>query len=207
MGIATAPAPSTDREHDALLERWCSTRDPETRRLLIERHLPLVRALARRYAHRGEQLEDLVQVGAVGLIKAVDRFEPRRGRSLAAYAVPTILGEIRRHLRDSSQTVRVPRTEWEQGSFVRAVPLEPETTTASDAAAERTLERGEDRALLAASLPALSRREREILRLRFSGGLSQRMIAERVGLSQVHVSRLLARSIRTLRREIGVGEG
>lgn len=162
-----------------------------------------MRSLARRYAHHGEQLDDLAQVGAVGLIKAIDRYEPGRGSSLTAYAVPTILGEIRRHLRDRSQTIRVPRAEWELGSFVRSVPLEPDSSTACDAAAEHRLELGEDRALLAASLPVLSGRELEILRLRFAGGLSQRLIAERVGLSQVHVSRLLARSLRTLRREIG----
>jgi RNA polymerase sigma-B factor len=188
---------------DPTLQRWCESRDPDARRRLIEQHLPLVRALARRYASRGEQVEDLVQVGAVGLIKAVDRFEPGRGSSLSAYAAPTILGEIRRHLRDSAHPVRVPRARWEVGEAVHAVPLEADSPLARDTDAERRLERGEDRALIAASLRTLGRREREIVRLRYYGGLSQRGIAARLGLSQVHVSRLLAQSLRTLRQEIG----
>jgi RNA polymerase sigma-B factor len=190
-------------EQDELLSDWCSSRDRDARRRLIERHLPLVRSLARRYAHRGEQLEDLVQVGAVGLIKAIDRYQPGRGSSLAAYAVPTILGEIRRHLRDSAQPVRVPRARWETGAVVHSVPFDPERSAACDEAAEHGLEQGEDRALLEASLRTLAWREREIVRLRYFGGLSQRGIAAQLGISQVHVSRLLARSLRTLRQEIG----
>ena len=80
----------------------------ERERLIVE-HLPLVRGLARRYANRGEPLDDLVQVGTIGLIKAIDRFDPARGVKLASFATPTILGEIRRHFRDRSWTVRVPR--------------------------------------------------------------------------------------------------
>ena len=82
--------------------------DGERERLIME-HLPLVRGLARRYAERGEPLDDLVQVGTIGLIKAIDRFDPSRGYKLASFATPTILGEIRRHFRDRSWTVRVPR--------------------------------------------------------------------------------------------------
>ena len=85
------------------------TLDAAERERLIVEHLPLVRALARRYANRGEPLDDLVQVGTIGLIKAIDRFDPRRGNKLASFATPTILGEIRRHFRDRSWTVRVPR--------------------------------------------------------------------------------------------------
>ena len=91
-----------------LLRAWCDNGDRDARQRLIELHLPLVRALARRFARRGEQFEDLVQVGAVGLIKAIDRYDPTRGSSLTAYAVPTIVGEIRRHLRDSTQPLRLP---------------------------------------------------------------------------------------------------
>jgi RNA polymerase sigma-B factor len=83
--------------------------DLGARERLIEAYLPLVRSLARRFANRGEGLEDLVQVGSIGLIKAVDRFEPGRGVDLAAFAVPTILGELRRHLRDRSALIRIPR--------------------------------------------------------------------------------------------------
>ena len=85
------------------------TIDARERERLIVEHLPLVRALARRYANRGEPLDDLVQVGTIGLIKAIDRFDPSRGNKLASFATPTILGEIRRHFRDRSWTVRVPR--------------------------------------------------------------------------------------------------
>jgi RNA polymerase sigma-B factor len=81
----------------------------EERERMVMEHLPLVRGLARRYADRGEPLDDLVQVGTIGLIKAVDRFDPSRGNKLASFATPTILGEIRRHFRDRSWTVRVPR--------------------------------------------------------------------------------------------------
>jgi RNA polymerase sigma-B factor len=86
----------------------------------IEAYLPLVRSLARRFVFRGEHLDDLVQVGAIGLIKAVDRFDPARGVDLAAYATPTILGEIRRHLRDRAALIRVPRHEQETSARVRA---------------------------------------------------------------------------------------
>ncbi len=224
-----------------LLKAWCEQRDPEARRELIERHLPLVRALVRRFANRGEQLDDLAQIGAVGLIKAVDRFDPCRGVSLAAYAIPTIQGEIRRHLRDSAQPLRVPRGRRELGARVaercdaltaergrpptlaelaaatgrsveevgeamapiRPVPLESYAATARDSAAERRLELGEERVLIESGLRTLGRRERKIVRLRYFGGLSQRRIAAEVGLSQVHVSRLLRESLGKLRHEIG----
>src|SRR6187455_1190557 len=185
-----------------LLRAWCDQRDPDARRQLIELQLPLVRALARRFASRGEQFEDLAQVGAVGLIKAIDRYDPRRGASLTAYAVPTIVGEIRRHLRDSTQPLRVPRAQ--RGvSTVRAVPLDAAADIVRDAAAERRLELGEERLLLEKGLRTLARRERRIVQLRFFGGLSQRRIAAELGLSQVHVSRLLRESLGKLRAEIG----
>jgi RNA polymerase sigma-B factor len=185
-----------------LLTAWYERRDVDARRRLIEQHLPLVRSLASRFVRDGEQLEDLVQVGSVGLIKAVDRFDPRRGASLRAYAIPTIVGEIRRHLRDATQPLRVPRAQRALGP-VWTVPLELEADTARDAAAERTLELGEERVLLANGLRALARRERRIVQLRYYGGLSQRGIAAELGLSQVHVSRLLRQSLGKLRAEIG----
>jgi RNA polymerase sigma-B factor len=228
-------------EGQLLVRAWCERRDREARRELIERHLPLVRALVPRFAGRGESLDDLVQVGAVGLIKAVDRFDPHRGVSLAAYAVPTIQGEIRRHLRDSAQPLRVPRARRELAAHVaerrdaltaergrpptlaelaaatgrsvdevgealapiRPVPLDTFAATACDGAAERRLELGEERALIESGLRSLGRRERRIVRLRYFGGMSQRRIAAEVGLSQVHVSRLLRESLGTLRRELG----
>lgn len=185
-----------------LLTAWCERRDVEARRLLIEQHLPLVRVLASRFVRHGEQLDDLAQIGAVGLIKAVDRFDPTRGSSLVAYAVPTILGEIRRHLRDGARPVRLPRDGWTH-TPVRAVPLDVEAEAARDAAAERRLELGEERILIARGLRKLARRERRIVGLRYFGGLSQRRIAAELGLSQVHVSRLLDQSLGKLRAEIG----
>jgi RNA polymerase sigma-B factor len=191
---------STDSQ--LLLTAWYERRDFEARRRLIEEHLPLVRALASRFVRDGEQLEDLVQVGSVGLIKAVDRYDPRRGSSLTAYAVPTIVGEIRRHLRDGTQPLRVPRAQRGLGP-VRAVPLEAAADLVRDTAAERRLELGEERLLLESGLRTLARRERRIVQLRYFGGLSQRRIAAELGLSQVHVSRLLRESLGKLRAEIG----
>jgi RNA polymerase sigma-B factor len=187
-------------EHQELLRAWCEERDREARRRLIELHLPLVRALAHRFASRGEQLDDLAQVGAVGLIKAVDRYDPARGSSFTAYAVPTVVGEIRRHLRDSVRPVRVPRGT---SLAVRSVPLEDETPASRDAVAEQRLEQGEERALIEAGLRALPRRQRRIVQLHYFGNVSQRGIADQLGLSQVHVSRLLHDSLGKLRREIG----
>jgi RNA polymerase sigma-B factor len=100
---------STRHASAALLRRYHRTGDREARSSLIELHLPLVRTLARRYAHRGEGFEDLVQVGSIGLIEAIDRFDPGRGRDFAGFAIPTIAGEIKRHLRDRSTVVRIPR--------------------------------------------------------------------------------------------------
>ncbi len=190
-------------ETHELLRSWCDDRDVDARGRLIEMHLPLVRTLARRFAFRGEQLEDLVQVGAVGLIKAIDRYDPAQGCSLTAYAVPTIVGEIRRHLRDSTQPLRLPRPNGGEHLVVRAVPLDADATSARDAVAERRLELGEERVLIAAGMRALPRRQRRIVQLHYFGNLSQRGIATELGLSQVHVSRLLQDSLGKLRREIG----
>src|SRR3954453_6142675 len=100
------------------------TVDLDTRARGIEAHLPLVRSIARRYAGRGEPLEDLVQIGTIGLIKAVDRFDPGRGRDLAALARPSIESEIRHHLRDRSSALRVPRTDRELSARIDATAAE-----------------------------------------------------------------------------------
>jgi RNA polymerase sigma-B factor len=180
-----------------LLSAWCDERDQDARRQLIELHLPLVRSLARRFRARGEGLDDLTQVGAVGLIKAVDRFDRSRGSSLAAYAVPTIVGEIRRYLRDLAGPVSVPRGDREAGVVVHAVPLEDAVTPAA------APEPADERVLLERGLRALPRRQRRIVQLHYFGDLSQRGIATELGLSQVHVSRLLNESLGRLREEIG----
>lgn len=182
---------------DQLLAAWCDARDADARRRLIELHLPLVRSVARRFASRGEHLDDLAQVGAVGLIKAVDRFDPARGTSFAAYAVPTIAGEIRRHLRDTGQPVHVPRGDLEAGVLVRTVPLEDEEHAAA------AVEPADERVLVERGLRALPRRQRRIVQLHYFANLSQRRIARELGLSQVHVSRLLNDSLGRLREEIG----
>src|SRR3954454_18330543 len=105
-GSVMFPEAASDAE---LLRRYHVDGDVSARQALIERHVPFVRRLAQRYARRGEQLEDLTQVGCVGLIKAIDRFDGSFGASLTTYAAPNILGEIKRHFRDRGWSVRVPR--------------------------------------------------------------------------------------------------
>lgn len=223
-------------------------RHAELRERLVHVHLPLVRHLARRYADRGEPLDDLVQVGTIGLLKAMERYDPGRGTPFGAFAVPTVLGEIRRHFRDRGWVVRVPRRLQEMTrtlTTVRAVltqelgraptvaeladrlgtdadrvlealesagayatvPLDspgsdesgPADTLGADDAAFAMVENRESLRPLLADLPP---RERRILALRFVRGLSQAQIAEEVGISQMHVSRLLARTLAVLRREL-----
>ncbi len=220
------------------------------REALILAHLPLVRSLARRYANRGESLDDLVQVGTVGLIKAVDRYDPTRGHALASFAAPTILGEIRRHFRDRAWSVRPPRSlqdaharvseaverlSGELGHTPSVAEIARDTGLEPDDVLDATLVGGayrplslsrppggsddedpieigaddggfgaaEDRAALGGGLARLPARERVILHLRFAEGLSQSQIAERVGISQMHVSRLIRRALETLRGEVG----
>jgi RNA polymerase sigma-B factor len=123
-------------------------RDLEARDRLIEQQLPLVQTLARRYAHRGERLEDLVQVGTIGLIKAVDRYEPARGVELTAFAVPNILGEIKRHLRDRCGPIRIPRRYQEASARMRSTRRQltahlQRNPTAAELAAAANLDEGE----------------------------------------------------------------
>jgi RNA polymerase sigma-B factor len=227
-------------EHE-LLRRWHEERDEEARLMLIERMMPLVRSLARRYANRGEPLDDLEQVGCVGLIKAVDRFDLGRELRFSTFAVPTILGEIKRHFRDRAWSVRVSRGLQELSARVtREVdrlstklgrsPTVEDLAKATGATPEQVLEAlqgaqaystvpldeplgedgepvarigaedpayvaAEERIELARGLRTLNERERRIVLLRFFAGLTQREIAERVGISQMHVSRLLRRSL------------
>ena len=123
-------------------------RDLEARERLIEQRLPLVKSLARRYTHHGERLEDLVQVGTIGLIKAVDRYEPSRGVELSAFAVPNILGEIKRHLRDRCGPIRVPRRYQEISARTRSTRLQlaaslQRNPTFAELAAAANLDEGE----------------------------------------------------------------
>jgi RNA polymerase sigma-B factor len=218
--------------------------------------MSLVRSLARRYSYRGEQLEDLVQIGAIGLIKAIDRFDLERGVELTTYATPNIIGEIKRHFRDKGWSVRVPRGLQELNvQLSRLVeqltvqysrsPTIPELAKAAGVEEEQVLEAlesgraytslslsvgggggddddldpleslgteehqyevSEDRAMLAPGFKALDERERKILQLRFFDGLTQSQIAQQVGISQMHVSRLIRRSLEKIRETIAEDE-
>lgn len=206
------------------------------REQLIESHLPLVRTIARRYAGRGESLDDLVQAGSIGLIRASDRFDPTRGVSFATFATPAIEGEIRQHLGDQTTSLRIPRElqrrTREMGSArarLRAslgrAPTVQELAAALGETVEeveRTLgaERAqsaptpaeaaeveeaispvgtEERLLLADGLRVLDEREQRIVLLRFHRDLTERQIADELGISQAHVSRLLSRALAKLR--------
>jgi RNA polymerase sigma-B factor len=243
----TVGAGSSDRE---LLVAYREGGDEEARELLIERHLPLARSLARRYANRGEPLDDLVQVGSIGLIKAIDRFDLERGVELTTYATPTIIGEIKRYFRDKGWSVRVPRGLQELSLRLSQLvdeltvqlersPTIAELAKAADVEEEEVLEAlesgqaysaaslstpsgddgesdpleaigeleheydvSEDRAILEPGLAVLDERERRIIHLRFWVGLTQSQIAQRVGISQMHVSRLIRRSLEKLREEV-----
>jgi RNA polymerase sigma-B factor len=214
----------------------------ESRDRLIESHLPLVRALARRYAGRGEALEDLVQVGTVGLIKASKRFDPRRGVSFASFAAPAVEGEIRRHLAERGPSVRIPRALQKMTGQLRrsrvelAAQLGRSPTLEELASAlgvdEKDVERGlqaerardpvpiadddssdklvdpeplagsDDRMLLQRAMSALDDRERRIVFLRFHADMTEGQIARVIGVSQAHVSRLLASALAKLRDRI-----
>ena len=235
-----------------LLRRYHEDGDLAAREELIERYMSLVRSLARRYAYRGEQLDDLVQIGAIGLIKAIDRFDLERGVELTTYATPNIIGEIKRHFRDKGWSVRVPRGLQELNVQVSKLieqltvqlgrsPTIPELAKAAGVEEEQVLEAlesgrayssvslstgggsdedgeldpleslgtieheyevSEDRAVLAPGFKVLDERDRKILHLRFFSGLTQSQIAAEIGISQMHVSRLIRRSLEKIREEI-----
>ncbi|HEX8518040.1 MAG TPA: RNA polymerase sigma factor SigF [Pseudonocardia sp.] len=219
------------------------------RNKLVTGYLPVVQHIARRFAGRGEPVDDLEQAGTVGLLNAVDRFEPDRGIDFLSYAVPTITGEVRRHFRDRTWSMRVPRRLKDlQSSINGAVgPLSQELgraprpseiaarlgltteevvegldaqqayrstsldelvagadTTLTDTLgqADAELDKVEYRQTLAPLLDELPDRERTILVLRFFGNMTQTQIADRVGISQMHVSRLLAQTVASLRRRM-----
>jgi RNA polymerase sigma-B factor len=237
----------------ALLRRYHEEGDLAAREQLIEQYMSLVRSLARRYSYRGEQLEDLVQIGAIGLIKAIDRFDVNRGVELTTYATPNIIGEIKRHFRDRGWSVRVPRGLQELNIQLSRLieeltvthgrsPTIAELAKAAEVSEEEVLEAlesgraysslslsagsgghdddgeldpleslgteehqyevSEDRAVLAPGFRVLDERERKILHLRFFEGLTQSQIAQQVGISQMHVSRLIRRSLEKIREEI-----
>jgi RNA polymerase sigma-B factor len=240
------------REEQAAFARM-QAGDPGAREALVERYLPLVKHLARRYGRGLEPFEDLVQVGSIGLLNAIDRFDTASGTAFSSFAVPTILGEIRRHFRDRTWTIRVPRSLKELAATAREAeeafelregraPTASELAETLDVDLERLLEArlaaaaqypdsldrpightgddaaaslqdvlgGDDGALAEAEgavsvamlTSGLGDRDRELLRLRFEEDLTQADIAERVGLSQMHVSRLLRDALAKLGEEL-----
>lgn len=187
----------------ALLRAYRLGGDSAARERLVELLLPLVRALAKRHVNRGERLEDLVQVGSVGLLRAIERFDVERGGDFASFAVPTITGEIRHHLRDRAAVVRIPRRYAALGAI--HAPLSLSTSGDVDPrlghaiSTDETYDSSEDRLLLRAGFRALAERERRIMHLRFFAGLSQDEIAQEIGVSQVQVSRLIRASLERMR--------
>jgi RNA polymerase sigma-B factor len=160
------------------------------RQELVRSHLPLVRAMARRYARRREEFDDLVQAGSVGLVKAATRFDPARGVAFATFVTPSVEGEIRRQLRERSK-----------GTATVSDPVADEHA-AESAADAQALAASEIRVLLAGGLRTLDSRERRIVFLRFNADMTERQIAQEVGISQAHVSRLLERALIKLRAEL-----
>jgi RNA polymerase sigma-B factor len=236
------------REDRRLLERYHNDGDLTAREALVERFLPLARQLARRYQRGSEPLDDLVQVASLGLLKAIDRFEPDRPTAFSSFAVPTILGELKRHFRDRGWSVRVPRDLQEMSVRVERVaddmarqlgraPTPAEIAEQIGITTERVLEAreaagayravsldrprdddddevaevfgaedpgfglAEDAATVERLMSVLSDREREVLRLRFAEDLTQSEIGARVGVSQMHVSRLIRQAVARLRDE------
>jgi len=188
---------SSSTSTSKLLTAYHQCGDQMARRRVIEQNLPLVHALARRFSRKPEHVEDLVQVGAIGLIKAVDSFEEARGGDLAAYAVPTIVGELRRTVADVTWPVRMPRGRNGVDRKPVAVTLDEEVMEATSA--ELELGRSEERAVLSVAFRVLTRRERRVVALRYYRDWSQQRIADELGLSQAQVSRVLATALQKMR--------
>ncbi len=259
--MATATQRSTSADTQALsvlpdrelFVRMRSGGDARARELLIDRYLPLARRLARRYQHTDEPIEDLIQVASIGLLKAVDRFDCSREVMFSSYAVPTILGELKRHFRDRTWSVRVPRDLQELalrvdqtvtrlshgrrrspsvGDVARAVEVseeqvlealeamgayrassldvprssredESESVAETIGSTDQGYDRAEERATLEPLMAGITERERTVLRLRFSDDLTQAEIGERIGVSQMQVSRLIRQALSRLRVSAG----
>ncbi|MFN2582253.1 MAG: SigB/SigF/SigG family RNA polymerase sigma factor [Candidatus Dormibacteria bacterium] len=248
------PAQTPAREESQrLLREYRKNHDPAVRDRLVELNSDLVHYIARRFANRGEPLEDIEQVGFVGLIQAIERFDPSLENEFSTFATPTIAGEIRRYFRDRSWAVRVPRrlqenlvrvrgaTQQLQNQLGRAptvaeiaerlgitpeevlaamevspaqhtVSLESTAPTSGDDATtlgdrigqeDANLDRVEAQEVLERVMSHLTPRERQILALRFVEQLPQTEVAKRLGISQMHVSRLQRAAVDHLRREFG----
>ena len=186
----------TGSERDAATRDGLSRiEDDAVRSRMIEDHLPLVRRTAARFTGRGERLEDLVQVGAIGLIGAIDRCDPERTVSLTAYVASCVEGEIRRHLRDRCAVVRIPRRIQQDVALAAAARTHlrlEDNLDASVALCEPLDELSLARAMVTSAAHSLDGRERRVVALRYFGDLSQAEIGGLVGSSQVHVSRVPA---------------
>lgn len=235
-----------------LFRRYKEEGDMDAREQLVMSHMNLVRFLANKFKNRGEPIEDLMQVGYLGLLKAIDRFDPDRGLEFTTFATPTIMGEIKRYFRDKGWNVRVPRRlqelsakvnkatdtltaelqrsptveeiadylgesvddvleAMESSSAYSSVSLEAPAGGDSDDAPsvldrygteDDDLAFTDDRLILEDALEEFSPREREVLELRFQEGMTQTQIAEKLGISQVQVSRLLRRTLKKLQDKI-----
>jgi RNA polymerase sigma-B factor len=250
---AITPRAGVGEDPSALFDRWQKRGEHAAREILIERYTPLARSLARRYGRSSEPFEDLLQVALLGLLKAVDRFDADRGSPFQSFAVPTILGEMRRYFRDSGWAVHVPRGAQERALKVRdaqeriaglsgqaptvgelAEYLELDVEQVLDALQairayetvsldaprpggeedagsfgesigieDESFELVELDATVRSALEHLPLRDRQVLRLRFAEDLTQTEIAERIGISQMQVSRMLRRSLERLRTLTG----
>jgi RNA polymerase sigma-B factor len=252
MTLSLTDAPprrgARDRRRELLLfSRYGATRDPSLREQLVESYLPLARTIARRYKSPRVPAEDLVQVAAIGLMKAIDRYDPNRGVAFSSYAVPTMVGEVQRHFRDHTWGVRPPRDLQERAQRVvganrtlgaelgrppsageiaeklgvsledvvealqacdardttsldrpRVVGEEQDTLADTIGGEDREFERVEQAITAELLMTRLDAREREVIRLRFHEDLTQSEIGERIGCSQMHVSRLVRGAIAKL---------
>ena len=240
-----------EKTHE-LFRKYKEEGDMDAREKLVMSHLNLVRFLANKFKNRGEPLDDLVQVGYLGLLKAIDRFDPSRGLEFTTFATPTIMGEIKRHFRDKGWSVRVPRRlqelsakvnqatdtlttklqrsptiaeiaeyldatvdevleAMESSSAYSSVPLEAPSGADTDdapsvidryATEDNELAFTDDRLIIEEALAGFSPREREVIELRFLKGMTQIEIAEKLGISQVQVSRLLRRTLKKIQDKI-----
>lgn len=251
------PLAGVDREPDAeLIRRYREDGDERAREALVERYLPLAQRLARRYKHSGEELEDLYQVASLALLKALERFDPDRGSDFSSYAVPTILGEVKRHFRDHTWAVHVPRDlqertikvssaieelgkeegrapsvrelserlDMDPESIVEALSAtsayaalsleaepgnDPDATTLGEGIGEIDpgFELAEYGAAIQGTLQEMPERERIVLHLRFVEDMTQTQIAERIGVSQMQVSRLIRRAVQQLQESASEDPG
>jgi len=237
-----------------LFLKYQKTKDPQVRQQLVELFNNLVVFLAKKFANRGEPLEDIVQVGYIGLLQAIERFEPQRGLEFSTFATPTIVGEIKRYFRDKSWAVKVPRRLQETmqradlaqqrlqarlgrqpsvNEIAKELELEPEDVLAAMEASpaqhtisfestgpakeedglqlterlgreDENLDKIELQDLLDQAMRHLTPRERRIMYLRFVDELPQAEVAKRLGISQMHVSRLQRAAVEHLKRELPV---